>query len=78
MRTALNHLGGALDPHACFLLARGLKTLALRVRAQNANAAALARFLDEHPRVARSTTRRCLRIPTTPTPPSCCRASAAC
>ena len=51
VRTALNHYGGALDPHAGYMLARGLKTLALRVRAQNANAEALARFLDEHPRV---------------------------
>ena len=29
----LNHLGGSLDPHACFLLDRGLKTLVLRVQA---------------------------------------------
>jgi cystathionine beta-lyase/cystathionine gamma-synthase len=41
----LNHLGGALDPHACFLLERGLKTLALRVRAQNASAQRLAEAL---------------------------------
>jgi cystathionine gamma-synthase/cystathionine gamma-lyase/cystathionine beta-lyase len=41
----LNHLGGSLDPHACFLLERGLKTLALRVRAQNANAQRVAEFL---------------------------------
>jgi cystathionine beta-lyase/cystathionine gamma-synthase len=39
------HLGGALDPHGCFLLERGLKTLVLRVRAQNANAQAVAEFL---------------------------------
>jgi cystathionine beta-lyase/cystathionine gamma-synthase len=51
VRTALNHYGGSLDPHAGYMLARGVKTLALRVAAQNANAAALARFLDEHPRV---------------------------
>ena len=51
VRTALNHYGGSLDPHAGYMLARGLKTLALRVAAQNANAAALARFLDQHPRV---------------------------
>jgi cystathionine beta-lyase/cystathionine gamma-synthase len=51
VRTALNHYGGALDPHAGYMLARGLRTLALRVAAQNANAAALARFLDEHPQV---------------------------
>ena len=47
----LNHLGGTLDPHACFLLHRGLKTLALRVRQQNRSAQALAAALAEHPRV---------------------------
>jgi cystathionine beta-lyase/cystathionine gamma-synthase len=52
VRRTLNHYGGILDPHAGFLLARGIKTLALRVRAQNANAAALASFLAEHPEVA--------------------------
>jgi cystathionine beta-lyase/cystathionine gamma-synthase len=31
----MNHLGGSMDPHAAFLLNRGLKTLALRVRYQN-------------------------------------------
>ena len=45
IRHKLNHLGGALDPHACFLLERGLKTLALRVQRQNDNALRLARFL---------------------------------
>lgn len=49
----LNHLGGSLDPHACFLLHRGIKTLSLRVRQQNANAMALARFLETHPAVER-------------------------
>jgi cystathionine beta-lyase/cystathionine gamma-synthase len=52
VRRALNHYGGSLDPHAGFLLARGLKTLALRVREQNHNAAALATFLAGHPAVA--------------------------
>jgi cystathionine beta-lyase/cystathionine gamma-synthase len=47
-----NHLGGALDPHACFLLDRGLKTLAVRVRYQNESALRIARFLEQHPRVA--------------------------
>lgn len=47
----LNHLGGSLDPHACFLLERGIKTLALRVREQNHNALALAQFLSQHPAV---------------------------
>src|SRR5204863_6040149 len=35
VRRTLNHYGGSLDPHTGFLLARGIKTLALRVRAQN-------------------------------------------
>jgi cystathionine gamma-synthase/cystathionine gamma-lyase/cystathionine beta-lyase len=52
IRKALNLFGGSLDPHAGFLLARGIKTLALRVQAQNANALALARFLQDHPAVA--------------------------
>lgn len=51
VRSAVNHLGSALDPHAGFLLARGLKTLAIRVRAHNENAAVLASFLAKHPKV---------------------------
>jgi cystathionine beta-lyase/cystathionine gamma-synthase len=47
---AVNH-GGLLDAHACFLLERGLKTLALRVKQHNDNAAALAEFLLHHPAV---------------------------
>ena len=49
----LNHLGGTLDPHACFLLDRGIKTLPLRVRHQNESALQIARFLDDHPAVDR-------------------------
>lgn len=49
---AINH-GGTLDAHACYQLERGLKTLALRVKQQNANAEQLARFLTAHPAVAR-------------------------
>ena len=47
----LNHLGGSLDPHACFLLYRGLKTLAVRVRYQNESALKVAKFLEKHPAV---------------------------
>ncbi len=50
-RKKLKHFGGSLDPHACFLLHRGLKTLALRVRHQNESALRLARFLAAHPAV---------------------------
>jgi cystathionine beta-lyase/cystathionine gamma-synthase len=51
VRRTANHFGGILDPHAGFLLARGIKTLALRVRAQNATGLALARALAAHPKV---------------------------
>ncbi|MDA3624806.1 PLP-dependent transferase [Saccharopolyspora sp. WRP15-2] len=52
VRTTLNHFGGSLDPHAGFLLARGLKTLALRVGAQNASAQRLAEFLAARPEIS--------------------------
>ena len=48
----LNHLGGCLDPHAAFLLHRGMKTLAVRVHRQNASAQRIAEFLFHHPAVA--------------------------
>ncbi len=45
--------GGCLDPQAAWLLARGLATLALRVRAQERGAQKIASFLASHPAVAR-------------------------
>ncbi len=51
IRHRLNHLGGSLDPHACFLLHRGMKTLAVRVRYQNESALRIAKFLEDHPAV---------------------------
>lgn len=51
VRRTVNHFGGSLDPHAAFLLARGIKTLALRVQAHNRNALTLAGFLAAHPKV---------------------------
>ena len=53
VKHTLNHLGGSLDPHACFLLHRGMKTLAVRVRHQNESALKLARWLEAHRAVAR-------------------------
>jgi len=53
IRHKLNHMGGTLDPHACFLLHRGMMTMALRVRYQNVSALAIAHFLEEHPAVSR-------------------------
>lgn len=46
-------LGGCLDPHACFLLERGLKTLALRMRAHEDGATKVARHLEAHASVRR-------------------------
>ena len=46
-------LGGMLDPHACFLLHRSLKTLGVRVRQQNATAQAVAEALARHDAVDR-------------------------
>ncbi len=47
----LARLGGSLDPHACFLLHRGMKTLGVRMRYQNESALRLARFLEAHPAI---------------------------
>jgi len=44
-------LGGISDPNTAYLLLRGLKTLSLRVRQQNANGQAVAEFLAAHPMV---------------------------
>lgn len=49
----LNHLGGSLDPHACFLLHRGMKTLAVRMKYQNESALKIAEFLEQYPQVER-------------------------
>jgi cystathionine gamma-synthase len=46
-------LGDVSDPHTAYLLIRGLKTLALRVKQQNRTARAVARFLENHPAVVR-------------------------
>ena len=46
-------LGGMLDPHACFLLHRSLKTLGVRVRQQNDTAQAVAEALTTHDAIER-------------------------
>jgi cystathionine beta-lyase/cystathionine gamma-synthase len=46
-------LGNCMDPHAAWLLIRGLKTLAVRVARQNQNALAVAAFLEQHAKVRR-------------------------
>jgi cystathionine beta-lyase/cystathionine gamma-synthase len=46
-------LGGILDPHAAFLIQRGLKTYLLRYEAQSASAQQVAEVLASHDKVAR-------------------------
>lgn len=48
-----NSIGATPGPWDCFLQLRGLKTLHVRMRAHNENAAALAAWLAEHPQVER-------------------------
>lgn len=51
VRKFSTHLGGTLDPHAAYLLERGMKTLAIRMKAQSASTLALVRFLENDARV---------------------------
>ena len=48
-----NATGAILDPLSAFLVARGLKTLDVRIREQSATALSIAKWLDQHPRVKR-------------------------
>ncbi len=50
-RKTLNMLGGVIDPFNSFLVHRGLRTLAMRVRYQAENAMKIAEFLENHPKV---------------------------
>ena len=53
MRKDIGTLGPTLDPHAAFLIQRGMRTYFLRYERQCANALAASRFLGSHPRVKR-------------------------
>ncbi len=51
MRKDFGAIGPTLDPHAAFLIQRGMRTYFLRYERQCANALAVSRFLRDHPRV---------------------------
>ena len=51
IRSTRTTLGGVMDPHAAYLLLRGIKTLAVRVERQNESALRIAEFLVAHQRV---------------------------
>ncbi|HTU58067.1 MAG TPA: PLP-dependent transferase, partial [Polyangiales bacterium] len=53
LRDARGVFGGMPDPHGAYLLVRGLKTLAVRMRQHNASAARVAKFLEGHKAVER-------------------------
>jgi cystathionine beta-lyase/cystathionine gamma-synthase len=53
MRTDFGTLGGTLDPHAAFLILRGLKTYFVRYKAQCETALRVAQHLAAHPAVAK-------------------------
>ena len=46
-----NALGTCQAPFDCFLVLRGLKTLAVRMEAHNRNALGIARWLEKHPKI---------------------------
>ena len=53
MRKDIGTMGPTLDPHAAFLIQRGMRTYFLRYERQCANALAASLFLESHPRVKR-------------------------
>ena len=53
LRTDFGMIGGTLDPHAAYLILRGLKTYFVRYQAQSASAQRVAELLASHPAVAR-------------------------
>ncbi|HIC87815.1 MAG TPA: aminotransferase class I/II-fold pyridoxal phosphate-dependent enzyme, partial [Anaerolineae bacterium] len=53
LREGRGLLGCIVDPHAAYLIIRGLKTLGLRMERHNANGMAVARWLERHPKVRR-------------------------
>ena len=53
LKDARGIFGNVIDPHQAFLLERGLKTLALRVRHQNESAQKVAEYLESHGKIDR-------------------------
>jgi O-acetylhomoserine/O-acetylserine sulfhydrylase-like pyridoxal-dependent enzyme len=70
--------GAALDPFAAYLLIRGLKILEPRVARHNENAMKVARYLERHPAVDRSSTRALSLTLSTSSPGDRCGVSVGC
>ena len=73
LNTLLRTLGPNLGPFEAYLTMRGIKTLALRMEKQCANACRLASWLATHPRIERVHFRAIRRIPTPRTSSACSR-----
>jgi methionine-gamma-lyase len=52
IRALRGGIGAQLDPHSCWMLSRSLETVSLRMDRAAANAAKVAQFLSQHPKVA--------------------------
>jgi methionine-gamma-lyase len=50
-RKVLNQIGGVIDPFNSFLVHRGIKTLALRMKKHCENAMIVAEYLEKHPQI---------------------------
>jgi cystathionine beta-lyase/cystathionine gamma-synthase len=70
VRERLRVFGPVLDPHAAWLVERGIRTLALRMERHNRNGLAVASWLENHPRVGR------VHYPGLPSHPDHARAAA--
>ena len=53
VRLLRSAIGTQLDPHSCWMIGRSLETLALRMNAANRNGEIVAKFLSEHPKIAK-------------------------
>ena len=51
LRVMLNHMGGVLPPMESFLVHRGIKTLAVRMKKHCENGEKIARYLEAHPAI---------------------------
>ncbi len=52
MRRTLNQTGGVIDPFNSFLVHRGIKTLSVRMEKHALNGLEIARYLEDHPKIA--------------------------
>lgn len=53
LKDARGMFGNVIDPHQAYLLERGMKTLAVRVKHQNESAMKIAGYLERHPKIER-------------------------